>query len=294
MNTLTDNDVTIAPPLRAPKARDRTVAQLWEQYQVEKELAARLRDASPLERRKLYSSVYDELFRRIPHHSQLTDKVSPQQRAARISLQLRLLDRFLEAWCCSAGDRRRRLRAVAARRASRPQGLRAGRVHLHHAGHSSAGQLRADLSDGVSVPVHSGRITLAYSNQLMEHLHPQDAAEQLANIFKAHRAGRRLRLHHSELFTGPHDISRYFADTANGFHLQGIHDRRAAQIMRKAGFRRTVQYARIRGTYFRSCRAGSPAVVEALCGSLSARMRARVCRNAIARGLLDIRLAAWK
>src|SRR5678816_1132297 len=86
MNARTDNDVTI-PLLRAPKARDRTVAQLWEQYQVEKELAARLRDAPPLERRKLYSSVYDELFRRIPHHSQLTDKVSPQQRAARIAQQ---------------------------------------------------------------------------------------------------------------------------------------------------------------------------------------------------------------
>ena len=134
MNARTDNDAMI-PPLRAPQARDRSAAQLWEQYQVEKELAARLRNASQLERRKLYSSLYDELFRRIPHHSQLIDKVSPQQRAVRITLQLRFLDRFLGPGACSARDRRRRLRAVAARRAARPQGVRAGRLHLHHAGH---------------------------------------------------------------------------------------------------------------------------------------------------------------
>lgn len=293
MNTLTDNDVTIAPPLRAPKARDRTVAQLWEQYQVEKELAARLRDASPLERRKLYSSVYDELFRRIPHHSQLTDKVSPQQRAARISLQLRLLDRFLKPGAClleiGAGDC-----ALSLHVAPRVRKVYALDVSTFITqGIPLPDNFELILSDGVSVPVPPGSITLAYSNQLMEHLHPQDAAEQLANIYQALAPGGAYVCITPSRFTGPHDISRYFADSANGFHLKEYTIAELRTILRKAGFRRTVQYARIRGTYF-AVPGWSTSILEALCATLSPRMRARVCRNRIARGLLDIRLAAWK
>lgn len=292
MNSLTDNDVTIAP-LRAPQARDRTVAQLWEQYQVEKELAARLRDASPLERRKLYSSVYDELFRRIPHHSQLTDKVSPQQRAARISLQLRLLDRFLKPGTClleiGAGDC-----ALSLHVAPRVRKVYALDVSTFITqGIPLPDNFELILSDGVSVPVPAGGITLAYSNQLMEHLHPQDAAEQLANIYHALAPGGAYVCITPSRFTGPHDISRYFADTANGFHLKEYTIAELRTIMRKAGFRRAVQYARIRGTYF-AVPSWFTRVLEALCATLSPAMRARVCRNRIARGLLDIRLAAWK
>ena len=86
--------------LQPPQADDRAPAQLWEQYQVEKDLAARLRNAPRQERRKLYSSAYDELFRRIPHHRQLTRKLSAEQIAKHVSLQLRLLGRFLKPDTC--------------------------------------------------------------------------------------------------------------------------------------------------------------------------------------------------
>lgn len=292
MNARTDTDLTI-PPLRAPKARDRTVAQLWEQYQVEKELASRLRNASRLERRKLYSSVYDELFRRIPHHSQLTDKVSPQQRAQRISLQLRLLDRFLRRDTClleiGAGDC-----ALSLHLAPRLRKVYALDVSTFITqGISLPDNFELILSDGVSVPVPDGSVTVAYSNQLMEHLHPQDAAEQLANIFKAIAPGGAYVCITPSRFTGPHDISRYFADTAHGFHLKEYTIAELREIMRTAGFRRSVQYARIRGSYF-AVPAWFTGIVETLCASLSPRVRARVCRNKIARGLLDIRLVAWK
>lgn len=49
----------------------RTRNQVREHYEIEKELAARLRNASREERRHLYSSLYDDLLRRIPHHPML-------------------------------------------------------------------------------------------------------------------------------------------------------------------------------------------------------------------------------
>jgi tetratricopeptide (TPR) repeat protein len=42
--------------------------QIREQYDVERELADRLRAASREERKQLYTELYEELFRRIPHH----------------------------------------------------------------------------------------------------------------------------------------------------------------------------------------------------------------------------------
>ena len=58
----------------------RTPEQIREHYEIEKKLASQLRDATREERRSLYSSLYDELFRRVPSHPQLTDKAGPSQR----------------------------------------------------------------------------------------------------------------------------------------------------------------------------------------------------------------------
>src|SRR5687767_5616467 len=73
----------------------RSPAQLWEQYQIEKSLAAQLRNASRADRRELYSSAYDELYKRVPHHSQLTKKASKADRQLQVEQQLKFLDPFL-------------------------------------------------------------------------------------------------------------------------------------------------------------------------------------------------------
>src|SRR6185503_5505884 len=63
-------------------------------YLIEKELAARLRTANKEERRHLYTEVYDELFRRVPDHPQLS--VKPEQRAQEVSERLALLQTYLQ------------------------------------------------------------------------------------------------------------------------------------------------------------------------------------------------------
>ncbi len=47
---------------------NRPPAMLRQHYEVEKELADRLRHATREERRILYGTVYDELYQRVPHH----------------------------------------------------------------------------------------------------------------------------------------------------------------------------------------------------------------------------------
>ncbi len=67
---------------------------------------------------------------------------------------------------------------------------------------------RLVISDGTSIPVPPGTIDLAFSNQLMEHLHPDDAAEQLREIFKALAPGGTYLCFTPNSMTGPHDVSR--------------------------------------------------------------------------------------
>ena len=43
-------------------------------YKVETELVRKLRNSSREERRELYKNVYNELFRFVPNHPQLTDE----------------------------------------------------------------------------------------------------------------------------------------------------------------------------------------------------------------------------
>jgi SAM-dependent methyltransferase len=68
------------------------------------------------------------------------------------------------------------------------------------------------------VPENS--VDVAYSHQLMEHLHPDDALEQLQNIYQALKPGGIYICITPNRLSGPHDVSRYFDEVATGFHLK--------------------------------------------------------------------------
>src|SRR2546422_11353869 len=77
-------------------ARDsRTFEQIQEHYVIERELAGRLRRASKEKRRRLYTEAYNELFRKVPHHPQLTSKADAACRPETL-YALRLLRQFLK------------------------------------------------------------------------------------------------------------------------------------------------------------------------------------------------------
>ena len=76
-------------------AKSRSDAELEHHYRVEIELAGRLRSAPRAERLGLYGAVYDELYRRVPSHPQLTRKVSDAERRAGVVKRIALLNPFI-------------------------------------------------------------------------------------------------------------------------------------------------------------------------------------------------------
>src|SRR4029450_11668406 len=77
------------------RKKKRTPAQLREHYEIEKELANRLRSAGKDERRRLYNVVYDERIRRIPDHPLAVQPADADARSRPVEPQLRLLKPFL-------------------------------------------------------------------------------------------------------------------------------------------------------------------------------------------------------
>src|SRR4051812_21809206 len=61
------------------------------QYEVEKELGARLRNSTREGRTELFKTLYSELFRRVPDHDRLERRDTPEQSRQAVAARLRLL-----------------------------------------------------------------------------------------------------------------------------------------------------------------------------------------------------------
>jgi SAM-dependent methyltransferase len=228
----------------------RSASQIEFHYRVEKELAARLRSAPRAQRLRLYGEVYDELFRRVPEHPQLHRKHSLEEQRAAIDDRLALLRRFIDRDTVfleiGAGDAC--LTREVARIARRSYALDVSHEILDAIDDP---RVTAVWSDGCSVPVPDDSVTLAYSYQVMEHIHPDDALEQLRNLHRALAPGGVYVCVTPNRTNGPHDVSRFFDDEAHGFHLREYTLRELARLFREVGFGRLAPYVGIRRRFVR-------------------------------------------
>jgi SAM-dependent methyltransferase len=237
--------------MRIPEGEQRTPEQLKEHYTIEKELAGRLRSASREERKHLYTALYDELFRRVPHHPQLTQKADPQAQAEAVSAQLALLNRFLkpDSTFLEVGPGDCRLAFEVAERVRKVVAVDVSEEITRALERPDNFELI--ISDGSSIPVPAQSVDVAYSNQLMEHLHPDDALEQVGNICRALKPGGAYICITPNRLSGPHDVSQHFDQIATGFHLREYTASELAGIFKTAEFSKVQALLRIRGLTFR-------------------------------------------
>ena len=134
---------------------------------------------------------------------------------------------------------------------------------------------------------------VAYSNQLMEHLHPDDAVEQLQSIFRVLKKGGRYVCVTPNRVSGPWDISMYFDETATGFHLKEYSAAELRDTFRRAGFGRIDFYAGGRGFFLRVPFA-LVRLTESILSWLPYGLRSRIALTLPVRGLLGLRVVARK
>jgi SAM-dependent methyltransferase len=233
------------------KGDDRPFDRILYNYQIERELSDRLRKATRAERKTLYATVYDELYRLVPDHIQLKEKEKPDLQRPRVSSQFKLVRRFLrsESTFLEVGAGDCALTTEVAK-------------HVMKAFAFDVSQeisrdiiLPANASLFISkegkIPFEHESIDITFSSDVMEHLHPEDAYEQLEAIYAALKPSGLYVCHTPNRLTGPHDISKYFDDVPTGFHLHEYTLSELDGLFKKVGFTRTRYYAGGHGKFIR-------------------------------------------
>lgn len=206
-------------------------------YEVEVELAERLRGSTKQERLSgLYGAIYAERLARIPVHPLLVRSEDPVERERATRYQLRLLLPFLapstvfmevgpgDAWLA---------RAVAAR----VRTVYAVDVTNALVGNSALPpNFHFVASDGVTIALPAGTIDLAYSNQVLEHLHPDDVDDHVRAVHAALAPGGKFICVTPNRLSGPWDVSRRFGHTARGLHLKEYTIWELVDLLRATGF----------------------------------------------------------
>jgi SAM-dependent methyltransferase len=286
------------PRMLRPRRRDdpRSEAQIAQHYMVEREIAERLRTAPKAQRRRLYAAAYDELLQRVPQHPMLRprwDTSATDERARRAKRSLGFLGRFLSKkrvlMELGAGDCAMAMRACD----------RARRVYAVEV----SAQITRDvvppanfelvLIEGFTLPLPDAVADVAFSDQLMEHLHPEDAQDQLQEIYRCLGPGGVYVCVTPNRLYGPQDVSEYFDETAKGLHLREYCVREIRALFLKTGFARTRFYVGARG-WFVPCPYGLLALVERVLEFLPYRLRKPLADTPPARALLGVRVAAFK
>jgi cyclopropane fatty-acyl-phospholipid synthase-like methyltransferase len=273
-----------------PGKRERTRERLRHHYEVEARLAAQLRAAPREHRFHMLTGLYEELFREVPDHPRLVTKLTPEMSRREVMRQMQFLRRFLrkDMTLLEIGPGDCALSFEAAKSVRRVYAVDVDAVLSRNA--RPPANFRLFLSDGVSVPVPPD-VDLAYSNQLMEHLHPEDARQQLSNIFATLAAGGAYVCITPNRLNGPHDISRAFSDEPRGFHLKEYTMSELHALLIATGFRSVVAYARTKSVWFR-VPMGLIRILEAALGRLPATPRRAIADRWPLRHLLNAALVA--
>jgi ubiquinone/menaquinone biosynthesis C-methylase UbiE len=266
--------------------RGRSEQSLRRQYEIERELADRLRAATPEQRMQLYRTVYNDLFARVPDHPQNTWKVNTEAQHARTAAQMRFLRRFLRPHSvyleigCGDCD----LTIAVARKVRHAYGLDVSDVIS--ARDDQPPNFSFVLSEGISVSVPPEQVDVAYSNSLIEHLHPDDAAEQTARVLKALAPAGRYVCVTPHLFSGPQDISGFFELEPKGLHLKEYTYRELKRLFLRAGYKSTSAWIGIKGRF---CRIPLRLVLvlESVLGLLPPRMRKWTATSLVGRRLFS-------
>ncbi len=238
--------------IKPPNSDTRTPEEIRQHYNIEKELADRLRNSSKQERSYLYSSLYDELYRRVPLHSQLSRKASLSRSAFLVNLQMKFIRSFLrkETTFLEIGPGDCALSFEVCKLVKQVYAVDVSKEITKTSTVPENFQLL--ISDGCNVPIPQNSVDLAYSYQVMEHLHPDDAFEQLQQIYNVLVPGGTYICITPNRLTGPHDISRYFDEFATCFHLKEYTTLELSNLFRKVGFSRVRAYVGAKGKYMSS------------------------------------------
>ncbi|HEX9789648.1 MAG TPA: class I SAM-dependent methyltransferase [Kiloniellales bacterium] len=228
----------------------RTQQELRHHYDIERSIAKRLLEADREGRAQIYRTMYDELFAEIPHHPRLVRREDPEQTRRSIQKKIALVKPFTNVACVflefGPGDCR-----FAFEFSKHVRKLYAVDISSQIGNAVPPNNVEIVLYNGYDLDLPEGTVDVVFSDQLIEHLHPEDTAFHFSLARKLLRPGGAYILTTPHALTGPHDVSRHFSNTAECFHLKEWTFDELVPLIRKSGFRSVAGYWFLRGKRLR-------------------------------------------
>jgi SAM-dependent methyltransferase len=229
--------------LKRPLPEGRSHEQVEHHYLVEKALADQLKNADRAGRRRIYETMYDELFRQVPDHPRLTRRHDEGQTWTANRGKLSLVRPFLKKTMVYAefapGDCR--FSAEVAGHVKQVYGIDISDQRGPNS--NSPENFELIVYDGYHLDrIAEGAIDIAFSDQLVEHFHPEDTETHFQNAHRILRDGWKYGFRTPHRFMGPCDVSQYFCDEAEGFHLKEWTLREIVPLLKRVGFSRVQTY----------------------------------------------------
>ncbi len=233
--------------IKRRRGDDRSIERIRQHYVLERRLAAQLLGAPRAERATVYRQVYSELFTSLPDHPQHTSEPSAEElHTTLVYMNVNLAPdaTFLEVGCGDATTC-----FAVADKVKHAVGLDVTDELIRQEKAPANFVFLRTKSTNIDLPDNS--VDVAYSNQLMEHLHPDDAQEQLGEIVRVLKQGGHYSCKTPSKVTGPHDVSEYFDYAATGFHLCEYDYVSIRRLFQRAGFRHIRFFVNTHGIGFR-------------------------------------------
>lgn len=222
--------------LKMPPPADRTAEQLRHHYEVEKAIATRLKSADRVARTQIYRSMYDELFSVVPDHPRLTRRDDASRCAEANSAKLKLFGRFVKpaSVVLEFGPGDCRFAYALCGRAKFVYG-----VDISDQSGSTGDapeNFKLIVYDGYALDLAPGTANVVLSDQLIEHFHPEDTEHHFQTVHHVLTNGGHYVFRTPHRFNGPHDVSKYFCDEPEGFHLKEWTYGELGDVLKRIGY----------------------------------------------------------
>lgn len=205
-------------------------------YQLEKRLAQRILASSRENRTRVAMEAYNELFSSIPWHPQLNNSEEKEQKNL-LQKQMffeYLVDSEVDILDIGAGTAYW-IRYLANKNTGRCVGIDVSEEILTLYPDDPP-NLELYVMDAVELDSSVGLFDIAFSSQLIEHLHPDDVELHFASVYRLLKGNGIYAFDTPSRLNGPHDVSKYFDNVATGFHLKEWTYRELTNHLKKVGF----------------------------------------------------------
>lgn len=210
-------------------------------FQAEQELRRCLLEAPQERRAEVFCWAYDELFRRCPWHPALSERSGPDA-AGLVALRARNFGRWLPPPSgvrvleigCGMGE----LAMGLSEKGYSCVGIDVSEVRIRRLQQFQSDRLQFRKVEGTRLPFPDQSFDVAISMQLFEHLHPDDASPHLREVLRVLKPEGFYMLETPNELVGPGDVSRFFSETALGFHLREYTIQQLSEMLYGCGFGR--------------------------------------------------------